>query len=327
MVRGAVLARLDAMHVAGATLRSPAGPVARPRDRRPLFQRRRGPPRPATPRDRSRTPRTRPASSSLPDPGRGRRQPEPVGRQRRAARHRRGLRCVADGARSGRRRVLARPRGVGPVARRAGRPLRAQVDAHPWHPAVDPGMPGCRLRPDHRSPDRRADRRRHLGRHGLPDDARADRRPVVRPGPDAIDRTVVGAWWGDRRSGTAGLRLPPRTIRMGIGVPGHAAPCGRRARDGPPLRAKPCQRDDRTGRQPGRHPVGGPGRRRDPGINFAPVPNEGMLALALFIIASSPASPSSSASNALRVRCTTCTSRPGASSGSPPQPGSSSSGR
>ena len=53
-----------------------------------------------------------------------------------------------------------------------------------------------------------------------------------------------------------------------------------------PLRAGPRQRDDRAGRQPGRDPVGGAGRRGDPRRSTSRrCPNEGTLALALFAIA------------------------------------------
>ena len=51
------------------------------------------------------------------------------------------------------------------------------------------------VRPVDRGPDPRADRGRRLRRHGLPDDARPHRRPVVRSRAHALDRPVVG----DRR--------------------------------------------------------------------------------------------------------------------------------
>ena len=52
------------------------------------------------------------------DPGRRRRQPQPGGRQRRPAGHRQGLRRRPDDAQPGRRRLLARPRRLGPLPRR-----------------------------------------------------------------------------------------------------------------------------------------------------------------------------------------------------------------
>ena len=67
-------------------------------------------------------------------------------------------------------------------------------------------IPACLLAafaPDDRGPDRRPDRRRRVGRHGLSDDAGPHRRPVVRTRTDPVDRPVVGARWRDRRAGPA----------------------------------------------------------------------------------------------------------------------------
>ena len=108
----------------------------------------------------------------------------------------------------------------------------------------------------------RPDRRRHLRRHGLPDDPRPDRRPVVRACPDPVDRPVVGPRRGDRGTRTAGVGLPARALRVGLGLHRHPAAGGRRAGHGHPVRAGPRQRDDREGRQPRRDPVGGDDRRR-----------------------------------------------------------------
>ena len=52
-----------------------------------------------------------------------------------------------------------------------------------------------------------------------------------------------------------------------------------------PLRAEPRERDDRSGRQPRRHPLGRARRGAVLAINFAPVPNEGALVLGLAAIA------------------------------------------
>src|SRR4026208_2247556 len=69
-----------------------------------------------------------------------RREPEPVGRERRAPLDREGLRCRPGVAEPDRGRVLARPRGVGPLPRRGRRPLRAQVPARPRYGARGPGL-------------------------------------------------------------------------------------------------------------------------------------------------------------------------------------------
>ena len=268
------------------------------------------------------------ARPRLADPGRGGRQPQPVGRERRAAVDRAGLRRVADRARPRRGRLLARARGVRPVARRPRRPLRPQAHAHPRRRPVDPGLPARRVRPDHRGPHRRPDPRRRVRRHGLPDDPRPHRRPVVGPGPDALDRPVVGARRRHRRARAAGLGLPPRALRVELGLPRHAAAGGRRPGHGPPLRAGPHQRDDRAGRQPRRRPVGRPRRLGHPRHQLPAGPGRaGPGARAHRRSPSSPASRSSIASSAPRARCTTCRSPAGACSGSRPAPGSSSSGR
>ena len=138
-----------------------------------------------------------------PDPGRRGRQPEPRGRQRRAPRHRQGVRLVADDARPDRGRLLARPRGVGPVPRRAGRPLRPQADADPRHRPVDPRLHPRRVGADRRGAGVRSDRRRDLRGHGVPHHARAHHRAVVRSTAHARHRAVVG----DRR------RRSPRSGR------------------------------------------------------------------------------------------------------------------
>ena len=136
----------------------------------------------------------------------------------------------ADGAQPRRRRLLARARGVGAVSRRARRPLRAQADAAARHGA------------------RRSRRRcvaafapsievlfaaRLLG--GLaagmayPDDARADHRAVVGTGAHEVDRAVVRPRRRDRRARAAAVRRAARPVRLGLGVPDHAAAGRRRA--------------------------------------------------------------------------------------------------
>ncbi len=134
------------------------------------------------------------------DPRRGRRQPQPCRRQRRAARHRQGVRRQPDVAQPGRGRLLARPRRLGPVSRRARRPLRAQDDARDGDGAVDPRLACSRAGALDRGAVRRARGRRPLGRHGLPDDAGADHRAVVGPG-DGPGRSRSG-----RRSAGRSLR-------------------------------------------------------------------------------------------------------------------------
>ena len=68
---------------------------------------------------------------------------------------------------------------------------------------VSLSVPACLLAayaPTRRRAVRRPTPRRHLGRHGLPDDARADHRAVVGAGPHAVDRVVVGARRRDLRA-------------------------------------------------------------------------------------------------------------------------------
>ena len=55
------------------------------------------------------------------------------------------------------------------------------------------------------------------------------------------------------------------SVRLGIGLPGDAAARGRRPVHGVAVRAGARQRDRRSGRQPRRHPVRGPGRDAHPG--------------------------------------------------------------
>ena len=80
------------------------------------------------------------AGPRLADPRRGRREPEPVGRQRRPAVDRARVRCVADAAEPGRGRLLAGPRGVRAVAGGPRRSLRPQADADPRRRPVGAGL-------------------------------------------------------------------------------------------------------------------------------------------------------------------------------------------
>ena len=59
------------------------------------------------------------------------------------------------------------------------------------------------VRPVRRGAVRRPRGRRVRGRHGVPDDAGADRRAVVGPGSHEVDRALVGARRCDRRSRAA----------------------------------------------------------------------------------------------------------------------------
>ncbi len=118
--------------------------------------------------------------------------------------------------------------------------------------------------PSRRSAVRRARGRRARGRNGLPDDAGADHRAVVRPGSHEVDRALVGARWRDRRARAARLGRAARAVRVGIGLPHHAAARGRRPRHGIPVRTEPRERDERARRQPRRHPLRRPRRGAHP---------------------------------------------------------------
>ena len=108
--------------------------------------------------------------------------------------------------------------------------------------------------------------------------------------------------------GSARLRLPARALRVGLGLPRHAAARRGRAGDGGPFRAQPRERDDRAGRQPRRHPVGGARRRGDPGDQLRAGPGRGHpRARPVRDRRCRRRSPSSSASGGRRTRCTTST--------------------
>ena len=161
-------------------------------------------------------------------------------------------------------RLLARPGVLGALARRARRPLRPQADAPPRHGAVDPGLLAGRLRPDG---SRSSFVARVLGgargRHGLPDDAGADHGAV---GGAGAHHESIALWSGARRrhrlARPAARRLPAGALLLGLGLPRHAAARRGRPRHGARARAGARQRDDRAGRQPRRHPLARPRRRR-----------------------------------------------------------------
>ena len=149
------------------------------------------------------------------------------------------------------------------------------------------------------------------------------------PGAHEVDRALVGDRRRARGARPARRRRPARALLVGLGLPGHAAARGGRARHGGHVRPEPRQRDDGAGRQP---------RRRSCSlvlvgalilsINFAPVPNKGTLTLVLAAIAAvalvgvlPPAA--ARAEPALRP----ATSHRGGRSGSRRAPGSSSSAR
>ena len=147
-------------------------------------------------------------------PGRRGREPESRRRQRRAARHRQGVRLVADRARPDRRRLLARPgRSVlwlGALGDRYGRKLMLIL-------GVSLSVPACLLAayaPSDGVLVRRARARRRVGGHGVPDHARAHHRAVVGPAADhgrsrcgrrpAARSPPSGRWSPARCSSTSG---------------------------------------------------------------------------------------------------------------------------
>ena len=65
------------------------------------------------------------------------------------------------------------------------------------------------------------------------------------------------------------------SLRLGLGVPDHAAAGRRRVPDGAQARPGARQRDDRAGRQPRRHPVGRAGRGADPLDQLRAGPGQG----------------------------------------------------
>ena len=109
-------------------------------------------------------------------------------------------------------------------------------------------VPACLLAAFAPSDDgavRRARARRRLGGHGVSDDARADHRAVVGAGPDEGDRAVVGARRRDRVARPARRRRPARAVRLGLGVPHHAA-ARARSRSRWPSRLVPAHVNETT---------------------------------------------------------------------------------
>ena len=166
---------------------------------------------------------------------------------------------------------------LGALLRRDRRPLRPEADARPRTALA---VPACRCSPPMRPPRGavpRPGRRWPRGRHGLPDDAGADRGAVVRARPDE-GRSRCG-----RRSAArsppwpAGLGCAAGALLVGFGLPRHAAAGRRRARDGASVR--PGHVNETT--EPVDH-LGGVLSIVLVGtlilaINFAPVPDEGTL--------------------------------------------------
>ena len=166
-------------------------------------------------------------------------------------------------------------------------------------------------------------------RHGLPDDARADHRAVVRAGAHEVDRALVGARRRDLRARPAARRLAARALLVGLGLPDHAAARRRGARAWRSCFV-PAHVNETT------EPVDNLGGILSVvlvgalilAINFAPVPNKGTLVLGLAAIARRRADrvlppPAPGEEPALRPR----TSPAARSSGSRPAPGSSCSAR
>ena len=103
---------------------------------------------------------------------------------------------------------------------------------------------------ERRRPLRRAGGRRALRRHGLPDDAGADHRPLVGTQPDEVHRSLVRHRRRLRRARAARERDPPRALRLGLGLPRHIPLALIALAMAVLLRAQPRQRDDRARRQP-----------------------------------------------------------------------------
>ena len=187
----------------------------------------------------------------------GGRQPQPRGRQRRPAGHRQGLRRRPDDARPDRGRLLARARRLGPLPRRARRPLRAQDDAAARHGAVDPGLAARRASPPRVGVLFVA---RLLGGvaagMAFPTTLALITALWSGAGADPLDRALVGARRRDLRARAAALRRPAGAASTGARSSSSPLPLAV-ARPLPrlALRPRPRQRDDRAGRQPRRHPL------------------------------------------------------------------------
>ena len=226
------------------------------------------------------TGRARPARA---DPGRRGRQPEPGRRQRRAARHRQGVRLVADDARPHRGRLLARARGVGAVPRRARRPLRPQADADPRRVAVGPRVPDRGVRARATVCSSRAGCSA-ASSAGMAYPTTLALITALWSGPrrtksialwsalggaiSALGPLVAGAllqhfWWGS----VFLVTLPLAVVALVLAIR---------------LVPAPRERDRRSGRQPRRHPLGRARRRASCWRSTSrPCPNKRTLALGL----------------------------------------------
>ncbi len=184
----------------------------------------------------------------LADHRRGRREPEPVGRERRPAVDRPGVRRRPRRAGPGRRRLLARPRGIGPLAGRPRRPLRPEDAAPARHRAVDSGLPRGRVRAD---ASRSSSRARIVGgvSAGMAyPTTLALITALWAPGPAGRTRSPSGrpSAARSRRSGRSSPGFLLERFDVGLGLPGDAAARGRRAVHGLAVRAGPRQRDRPT---------------------------------------------------------------------------------
>ena len=143
-----------------------------------------------------------------------------------------GLRRLPDPTQPRRRGLLARPGGVGAVARRRRGSLRAQVDAADRSAAVVARLPGGGVGAEHRGADRCPD-----PREASPP-AWPTRRPwrSSRPCGRGPGRTKSIALWsaiGGAMSALGPLIVgrPARALLVGVGLPRHApSHRGRRSR-------------------------------------------------------------------------------------------------
>ncbi len=147
------------------------------------------------------------------------------------------------------------------------------------------------------------------------------------PGPDQVDRPVVGTRRRDRVPWTLGRRVPARELRLGLGLlvtlPLAAVALFMAWRNVPAHVNETTDPVDNLGGILSALLVG----TLILAINFAPVPNMTALVLGLAAIAIAARSLSSSVSGGRRIRCTTSTSPPGPPSGLLRWPESSSSDR
>ncbi len=82
------------------------------------------------------------------------------------------------------------------------------------------------------------------------------------PGPNPLDRAVVGHRRRHLRARPARGGSAAGALLVGFGVPGHAAARGGGPGAGSGVRPRSRERGQRPRRQPRRHPLGGPRRRR-----------------------------------------------------------------